>query len=71
MAFPPSRDRVTSEVSNNPDPSLFVNASSSNSTTNALLSLLGAIESTIGPARSFSFAVLVDWVDRATLPALS
>ena len=71
IAFPPSSDKVISDVSKIALLFGSVNVSSSNSTTSAVLSLLGVIESMIGPARSFVFPVLVVWVDRATLPALS
>ena len=70
-AFPPSSERVISEVSNIADPLGSVKASSSNSTISAVLSLLGVIDRMIGPVRSFVLPVFVVWVDRATFPALS
>ena len=59
-AEPPVNVSVISEVSRTPVPLLDVKAGSSKVTINLSLSLLGVIESIIGPERSFSLVVLVD-----------
>ena len=62
-AFPPSSERVISEVSNIADPLGSVKASSSNSTISAVLSLLGVMDRMIGPVRSLSYRYLLfGWI---------
>ena len=70
-AFPPARVKVTSEVSNPPVPSLFVNTSSSKVTMIAVLSAFGVIVFTRGPAKSFKYTVLAPCVVDAGFPEKS